>query len=106
MKTFIFEIPIEAEEYTPETCERDYGSKDSYNSDFPEHVYASMEHIDQLFKDAETFCYFSIMKLLAKGKGCSDNLDAVDKSLYDTYKKRAKYYQELRKKVKCSGIQA
>jgi hypothetical protein len=106
MKTFIFEIPIEAEEYTSETCKRDYGSKDNYNADFPEHVYASMNHIDQLFKDAETFCYFSMMNLLEKGKGYPSNLDTIDKRLYNTYKKRAKYYQELRKKVKCSGIQA
>lgn len=106
MKTFLFEIPIEAEEYTPETCERDYGSKDAYNSDFPEHVYASVHHIDQLFKDALFYCHMSMMNILAKGKGEPENLDETSLKLYNMYENRIKYYDELRMKVKCNGVQA
>ena len=106
MKTFIFELPIEAEEYTPETCERDFGSKEAYNSDFPESVYASQNHIGTLFRDATLFCLQSSMRILAKGGGDPDKLDETQKSLYNMYENRIKYYEELLEKTKCTKIQS
>lgn len=101
-KTFIFEIPIECREYSKESCKEDYGSEDNYNEDFPNYVY-SMDIMQQIFTDAETHCRFSMMDMLANKKSDRDSgkWEKYEEELYDMWKERIKYYQDLHKKVKC-----
>jgi hypothetical protein len=100
-KKFIFEIPIEEKPYSPETCEGDYGSKEAYNSDFPEHVYA-FEHINQLFKDATTYCYQAQMRMMADKKTEPDTWPKHEQKFFKSFELRVKYYEELLKKITCA----
>lgn len=94
MPKFIFEIPIECDGYNPETCERDYGSKECYNSDFPEHVHA-MEIIWGVFTDASTHCLMMAMEDMArtKAEGATDFSQRMQA--------KSKFYTELANQLKC-----
>jgi hypothetical protein len=100
-KKFIFEIPILAKPYSPETCEKDYGSKDAYNSDFPEHVYAS-EHINHLFQNAITYCHQTRMRMLANNKTEPETWPVHEQKFFKSLEDRANYYTELENKITCT----
>jgi len=99
-RLFTFEIPIESEEYSPETCKRDYGSAKAYNSDFPRHVYA-IEHLSSLCKDASSFCRMMALKMMADKKSEPETWDARDRAYFEALNKRAAYYDSMMSKIKC-----
>ncbi len=100
MKKFIFEIPIEMDEYSPETCKRDYGSKKNYNSDFPEHVYAA-EVMQKLISDARANCFTLLFEALENKKNClTDEAKASNARLTEYARTRKDFYDELESKIK------
>lgn len=103
-KKFIFEIPIESEEYSPESCERDYGSKECYNSDFPNYVYA-IEHLGQLLKDASFHCRMSAMRMMADKKTEIETWEKWEQDSYNSYLKRAKYWDNMIYKIKFARME-
>ena len=104
VKRFIFELPIVDRPYSPETCLEDYGSVNSYNPDFSQHVYAQGNILDQLFKDAIMWCYHMQTRMLVQHKTEGDDPKDWSKHLKDTYEgfgNRVKYWEKLQQSVKC-----
>ena len=106
MQTFIFEIPIVAHEYSPETCKEEYGSEDCHNPDFPAHVHAAGV-LQQLFQDASTQCRFMAMKELAKHKEEEDpeKWPEPDRAYFKGLTRRADYWDELMMKTKFARME-
>jgi hypothetical protein len=98
-KRFLFEIPVESFEYSPETCERDYGSKECHNPDFPNYVYA-FHNIQQLLKDASTHCRQAAMRMMANKKTELETWEKLEQDLYNRYLKRAEYWDEMIYEIK------
>jgi len=98
-KEFTFSFKVTGRAYNPYTCEQDYGSKESYNSDFPEHTYAS-ETAHEIFKDAINYCLFMMKEMQTERRTEIENWDIEDKELYKSYKDRIDLYKEIRKNLR------